>query len=350
MDEKELERYEVDGQITIDEWLYSEPPAEVIGVSKVFARAKKRMSLAEFKTFVYCLCHVRWKEETMPAVVCLDKRTLSKIIDVSDDPVNLSRNLRLSIGKIIEHSVIEFSSKDKTKWKRGALVTDIALNESGIVKVWFNQNYKELFCGLDKDFILMWSKDIFRMQAEKSVALYEDLRLNCDTRVTNTRVFTLEHFKRLFGMPDKGRGSYIMKDGRFNYKGFEQKVLDPVCADLAKCEMVQMVDTEDGRAYRKLKRGRQVIGYELVWKVTNRPRIADAHTTQETRQLIDKNPKIMKIAVDAATGVKRGGTSAKSSKPNQFAEGMLQSDYGDVDELEQMLLAQTEARMLGVQA
>ena len=33
MDENRLEGYEVDGQMTIDEWLHAEPPAEVIGVS-----------------------------------------------------------------------------------------------------------------------------------------------------------------------------------------------------------------------------------------------------------------------------------------------------------------------------
>lgn len=341
MGDKELERYEVDGQMTIDEWLYAEPPAEMIGVSKVFARAKKKMSLAEFKTFIYCLCHVRWKDGAMPAMVRLDKRVLSKIIDVSDDPAHLSRNLRLSIGNIIEHSVVEFATRDRAKWKKGALVTDIALDESSIVKVWFNQNYRGLFSGLDKDFILMWSRDIFRMQAEKSVALYEDLRLNCDTRITNSRVFTLEYFKNLFDMPDSGRGSYVMKDGRFNYKGFEQKVMDPVCADLKKCEMVQLVDAGDDKPYRKLKRGRQVIGYELIWEVSNRPRIADAHTTQETKRLIEKNPKVMKIAVDAAAGVKRGN----ASKKNQFTDFENQNTDIDFNKLEEELLARTAAHL-----
>lgn len=341
MDDKELERYEVDGQMTIDEWLYAEPPGEMIGVSKVFARAKKKMSLAEFKTFVYCLCHVRWKDESMPAAVCLDKRVLSKIIDVSDEPAHLSRNLRLSIGNLIEHSVIEFSARDRVKWKKGALVTDIALDENGVVKVWFNKNYKGLFSGLDKDFILMWSRDIFQMQAEKSVALYEDLRLNCDTRVTNSRVFTLEYLKGLFDMPDSGRGSYVMKDGRFNYTGFERKVLDPVCEDLSKCEMIQLVSLDD-RPYRKLKRGRQVIGYEFVWEVSNRPRIADAHTTQETRRAIEKNPKVMKIAVDAAAGIRHASAAGKK---NQFTDFENQNTGIDFDSLEEELLARTAAHL-----
>lgn len=343
MDENRLEGYEVDGQMTIDEWLYAEPPAEVIGVSKVFARAKKKMSLAEFKTFIYCLCHVRWKEEMMSEAVCLDKRTLSKIIDVSDDPAHLSRNLKMNIGDIVEHSVVEFSAKDRVKWKKGAMVTDIALDESGIVRVWLNQNYKGLFCGLDKDFILIWSNDVFQMHAERSILLYEFLRLHCDTRVTNVRIFSVEQLRDIFDIPTEGTGSYLRKDGRFDRHAFETKVLNPVCEDLLKCQMVQLVQ-EDGeeRPYRRIKRGRKLLGYEFVWEVSNRPRIADAHTTQETRRLIEKDPKVMKIAVDAANGIKR---ASASTKKNQFTDFENQNTGIDFDSLEEELLAGTAAHL-----
>ena len=317
-----------------------ELPGEMIGVSKVFARAKKKMTLSEFKAFVYCLCHVRWKE-AMPSDVYLDKKVLSKIIDVSDNPAHLSRNIRLSIGNLIEHSVIEFAARDRIRWKKGALVTDLSLDENGVVKVSFNQNYAGIFGNLDKDFILMWSRDIFRMQAEKSVSFYEDLRLNCDTRVTNIRTFTLEYLKKLFDMPDSGRGSYVMKDGRFNYTGFERKVLDPICEDMKRCEMIQLVSTDD-KPYQKIKQGRQVIGYEFIWNVSNRPRVADANTVQETRHLIEKNPKIMKIAMDAANGVKRGN----ASKKNQFTDFENQNTDIDYDSLEEELLARTEAHLV----
>lgn len=135
-----------------------------------------------------------------------------------------------------------------------------------------------------------------------------------------------------------------MKDGRFNYTGFERKVLDPVCEDLSKCEMIQLVGSDD-RPYRKLKRGRQVIGYEFVWEVSNRPRIADAHTVQETRHLIEKNPKVMKIAVDAAAGIKHASASSRPGSQNQFTDMEEHSDYGNMDVLEEELLARTEARM-----
>ncbi|MBQ4317091.1 MAG: hypothetical protein IJC20_02470, partial [Clostridia bacterium] len=93
-------------------------------------------------------------------------------------------------------------------------------------------------------------------------------------------------------------------------------------------QMVQLVQ-EDGeeRPYRRIKRGRRLIGYEFVWEVSNRPRIADAHTTQETKRLIEKNPKVMKIAVDAAAGVKRGN----ATKKNQFTDFENQNTGIDFD-------------------
>ena len=342
MDEKELSRYEVEGQITMDEWLSSEPPAEMVGVSKVFARAKKKMTLPEFKTFIYCLCHIRWKDSEMPQTVYLDKTTLAKILGISLEPVHLSRSIRLQIGNLVEHSIIEFSTKDRKSWEKGALITQVSIKEDRIVGITFNPRYKGLFCNLQKDFILLWSKDVFQMQSDRSILLYEYMRLNCDTRVTNIRIFSIEQLKEIFDIPTDGSGSYLRKDGRFDRHSFETKVLDPVCSDLMKCQMVQLVqENGEERPYRRIKRGRKLLGYEFVWEVSNRPRIADAHTTQETRRVIEKNPKVMKIAVDAAAGVKRGN----ASKPNQFTDFENQNTNIDFDALEKELLARTDTHL-----
>lgn len=342
MDEKELSRYEVEGQITMDEWLSAEPPAEMVGVSKVFARARKSMSLPEFKAFVYCLCHIRWKEDSMPATVYLDKKTLARVLGINPDPGHLAREIRLQIGNLVEHSIIEFSAKDRRSWEKGALITQLSVKEDRVVGISFNPRYKALFCGLEKDFILLWSKDIFQMRAERSILLYEYLRLNCDTRLTNVRVFSVDQLRELLNIPANGAGSYLRKDGRFDRHAFETKVLDPICKDLLRCQMVQLVQ-EDGeeRPYRRIKRGRRLIGYEFVWEVSNRPRVADAHTTQETRHLIEKNPKVMKIAVDAAAGVKRGN----ATKKNQFTDFENQNTGIDFDSLEEELLARTAAHL-----
>lgn len=327
-------------QMPADEWMYADVPDQAVGVSKVFARAKKKMSLGEFKAFVYCLCRVRWTEPEMPKTVCLDKKMLAKILRVSSNPEHIARNLRMQIGNLVENSIIEFASADKKEWEKGALITRVSVRKDRIVIISFNHDYAGLFCNLQKDFILLWSKDIFQMQAERSVILYEYLRLHCDTRVTNRRVFTIDQIREIFDIPLSGTGSYVRKDGRFDRHAFETKVLDPVCEDLKKCRMVQLVLQEDKngdlKPYRRVKSGRTLKGYELAWDVTDRPGISDAHESQETQRQIEKNPKILKIARDAARGQKRG-SGRRSQAANQFTQ-MENNDY-DWNCLEEELLS-----------
>ena len=94
-------------------------PEEMVGMSKVFARAKKRMSLNEFKTFIYCLCQMHWTEPEMPKTVCLDKITLARILKMSVDLVNLARTLRLKFGDLVVHSIIKYESNDSKKRSKG---------------------------------------------------------------------------------------------------------------------------------------------------------------------------------------------------------------------------------------
>lgn len=329
------------GQITEDERLYAELPDQVVGVSKVFARAKKKMSIDEFKTFLYCLCRVRWTEPEMPKSVYLDKRTLAKMLGISTDPVNIARNLRLKVGDMVDHSIITFASQDKKKWERGALITSVTINEDRVIVVDFNPKYAGLFCNLKKDFIMIWVSDIMKMRSERSLSLYEFLRLNCDTRVTNTRIFTLDQIRDILSIPTTGQGSYMRSDGRFDRHAFETKVLDPVCNEMLKCRMVQLVPQEDKRGnelpYRRIKNGRQLVGYEFVWEVTDRPRISDAHEAQETQRLIEKNPTVLKIARDAARGIRSGGMEKKKPRENQFTQ--MEANEYDFEALEAELTA-----------
>ena len=312
-------------------------PEEMVGISKVFARAKKKMNLNELKTFIYCLCQIHWTAPDMPKTVILDKLTLAKILKMSVDPVNLARNLRMKIGELVDHSIIVFSSKDSRKWEKGALITRIAINEDRVVVIDFNPAYAELFCNLKKDFILLWSKDVFGMEAERSIVLYEFLRLHCDTRVTNTRIFTIDQIRELLDIPMSGAGSYMRKDGRFDRHAFETKVLDPICKDLVKCKMVQLVPQEDKNGnvqpYNRIKQGRKLVGYEFVWNVTDYPRVSDANEAQETQQLIEKDPTVLKIARDIKRGRKKQKKEPKNNPFNEFEQNVY-----DFEELEKEIL------------
>jgi stalled ribosome alternative rescue factor ArfA len=181
------------------------------------------------------------------------------------------------------------------------------------VRIRFDDEYLSLFGGLDKDYITMWGGDIFGMRSSRSVAFYEDLRLNSDTRTTSHKGFGIQEFKKMFNIPKDGKGSYMRKDGHFDRPAFEKKVIEPLCEDLKRCRMINLLVQPDGNYYKKIKMGNRVMGYEFYWTVTDRPGIAPAIEMLETKQAIEKNPEIAKVANDL---VHRG--KKKQPKKNSY--------------------------------
>jgi hypothetical protein len=199
------------------------------------------------------------------------------------------------------------------------------------VRIKFDDEYLQLFSNLEKDYITMWSSDIFQMRSARSIEFYEQLRLNTDTRnEVNQADVGIKWFKELFNIPKEGKGSYMRKKGGFNRTEFERKVIDPLCEDLAKCRMINLIVQEDGKYYQKLKRNGRVEAYRFNWTYTSHPGIAPAAEMLETKQAIEKNPEIAKVANDLV----HGGRKAK--KPKQKAN-FEQRDY-DFGALERQLL------------
>jgi hypothetical protein len=324
------DNYECKGQMSIEDFLSVEIPENMVAVSKIFARARKEMNLPEFKAFIYALTHIKFTAENENRLL-LDKKTLAAIVGVNSDSDHLSENLKRSIGQLPKHSFIEIDDQDHDFYESGVLITNIRMYRNN-ASITFNPTYMSLFSNLsrEKNFITMWSGDIFGMRSDRSIAFYEDLRLNSDTRTTNRKGFGIQEFKRMFNIPKDGKGSYMRKDGHFDRPAFERYVIDPLCEDLKNCRMINLLVQEDGNYYKKIKHGNRVMGYEFYWTVTDRPGIAPAAEMLETKQAIEKNPEIAKVANDLV----HGGRKAK--KPKQKAN-FEQRDY-DFGELERQLL------------
>jgi hypothetical protein len=179
----------------------------------------------------------------------------------------------------------------------------------------------------------MWSKDLFEMKSERSIILYENLRLHSDTRKTNTRIISTRDFKEMFGIPKDGKGSYMKPNGHFDRTQFERKVILPACDELRKCQMINLCINADGLPYRKIKGHHgKIIGYELTWTVTDRPGIMSAAEQQEVNREIEKNPKILKVAKDIVAGKKK-------PKKSKSKEAFYNYEQGNVD-YEALLQAQ----------
>lgn len=311
---------QIEGQMSLDDLF--QPTDRLFAVSRIFARARKDMSLAEQKTFVYALSQLRFLETPKNNVVYLDKKTLGKIVGVNSDPDHMSVDLYRTIGDLPKHSFIKIADKDLDLYDSGNIITRLTMLKNR-VRVKFEEEYLRLFTGLSSNYITMWSTDIFRMNSKRSVQFYEYLRQVTSGNGENSVLLGIRAIKEMFEIPENGKGSYMRGKDGFDRANFEKFVIDPICEDLQQCRMISLIVQPDGKLYEKVKRGNRVAGYRFYWTFTAYPAVASA---EEVKQ-IQERPEVLKVAKDILKGEK---------KKNQFTE-FEQNQY-DWDELEKELL------------
>jgi hypothetical protein len=314
---------EIEGQMSIFDYFDMKAPSPMVATSKVFARAIKEMNLAEWKTFILALTQIRWKEKNCNKVH-LDKWNLVKILGLKANETDVSAHLKRAIGNLPKNSFIEFENTDQGYWDNGTFVTRIRCYKDYVL-VCFNSDYLPLFEELDKDrpYITMWAEDLFKMTSERSILLYEHLRLHSDTRKTNTRLISTRDFKTLFGIPKE---AYV-NNGHFERTLFERKVIEPVCDDLLKSKMITLHIQEDGKPYKKIKYHGKIRGYELSWDVSDHPAIVSGDEAAELRDTLAQNPKVLKVAKDIVDGKQKPKYQSSSKKAFSNYEQGENVDY-----------------------
>lgn len=327
--------------LTEEECFEKEVKGSLFAVSRIFAEARKRMNLPEYKAFTMALTSVKW-QDSCPDVLYLDKKEVAKVVGIHSDPDHLSENLKRSIGQLPIHSFLEFSDKDKDIYVNGCFVATIAFYKNR-VRLRLNPDYLPLFGNLDKNYITMWSSDVYKLRSERSVKFYELLRENSDTRLdVNVGTVGIKFLKELFDIPKDGEGSYMRskKNGGFNRTAFEKYVIDPICEDLCHTDMIHLIPQPDGKYYEKIKRGNRVIAYKFFWTISTHPGVATAKEVKEIQDRVDKDPEVLKVAKDIVKGTKGGGKKKPAKKPAAASEGLHSDTYSDENlaELERQLL------------
>ena len=285
-----------------------EPPERLFAVSRIFARARKEMSLAEQKAFVYALSELRFTEEAKTPFVRLDKKTLANIVGIHSDPDHLSVDLFDEIRDLPKHSFIEIREKDLDFFSSGFVVTNVT-SFKNVVRIRFNDDYLPLFTNLSNNYITMWSLDVFKMTSKRSVQFYEFLRQVTDNRKkVNDIALGIKALKEMFDIPKE---AYMREKGGFDRSRFESRVILPLCADLQKCRMINLVIQPDGKPYEKVKQGNRVAGYRFFWTFTERPAVATASETAQIQERVDKNPQVLKVAKDLLAGEKKPSNHKK---------------------------------------
>ena len=334
---------EMEGQLSIEDIF--NPPERMVAVSNIFARARKQMSLAEQKTFILALTQLEWTKapNEQSNVVKLDNKVLQSVLGYKSDSSDVSHNMWNAIKLLAPHSYIEIADEDRGFYSSGSVVATISKRKgTDYVRVKFEEDYFPLFTGLGEKYITLWGLDIFKMQHKRSVQFYGLLRqMSFDKyRVEGTNNFTygwgIKALKEMFDIPKEGKGSYMRAKGGFDRFNFEKQVIDPICEDLMRCKMIQLVYLENGKPYEKVKKGKYVQGYQFYWTISYHPSVATASEVKQIQERVDKNPEVLKVAKDIISGEKK--TKEKKEKKNAF-NNFEQREYpeGYWEELERKL-------------
>ena len=263
----------------------------------------------------------------------MDKKTLGKIVGVNSDPDHLSINLYRTIQDLPKHSFIKIADRDLDFYDSGFIITRLTMLKNR-VRVKFEEEYLRLFTGLSSNYITMWSTDIFRMNSKRSVQFYEYLRQITDPKKSeNSVLLGIRAIKEMFEIPETGKGSYMREKGGFDRVNFEKRVIDPICEDLQKCRMINLIVQPDGKLYEKVKRGNRIAGYRFYWTFTAYPAVATASEVKQIQNRVDKDPQVLKVAKDILKGEK------KPKKKNQFTD--IEQNQYDWDALEAELLGES---------
>lgn len=315
---------QVEGQMNLTD-VFS-PEDRLFAVSRIFARARKDMTLAEQKTFVCALSQLKFTEEAKTNIIYLDKKKLAQIVGVFSDPDHLSVNLFRAIKELPKHSYIEIPREDRDFYESGQIITKCTIFGKR-VRIKFEEEYMSLFTGLTSNYITMWSSDIFQMTSTRSIQFYEYLRQITDTRKdVNSVGLGVRAIKEMFDIPKAGKGSYMREKDGLDRANFERFVIDPLCEDLKNCKMINLIIQPNGRYYEKVKNGGRVEGYRFYWTMSEHPAVASATEVKQIQERVDKNPRVLKVAKDILDGEKK-------PKKNSFTN-IIQSDYEDVNEMD----------------
>lgn len=257
-------------QMTVEELFKVEVKPNLFAVSRIFAEAHKQMNVYEYKAFTLGLSRIDWTQPC-PDTIYLDKKELASVLGINPDTDHASQEIWKLLHDMPKHSFIEFSEKGKYSIS-GNFVRTIAKFKN-VVRIRVEDEFFGCFGNLDgkreiSKYITMWSADIYSMRSERSVLFYELLRDNSDTRLTiNSGTVGIKKFKEMFNIPKEGKGSYMRDKGGFDRTQFEKRIIDPICEDLAKTEMIRLHLTPEGKYYEKVKQGNRVMGYKFYWSI-----------------------------------------------------------------------------------
>lgn len=244
---------------------------KLVAISQSLAKVQINWTVEQKKLFTMCITKIAWSKSGNSNIIKLDKKEIIEALGLKIDSRNQSAYLRKAFQKLSKNSWIYWTNpEDKDEWDDGVLITNWK-STRGSIFVTFNQYFMPLLENLAKSYVTFLSNDIFNFSSKFTFALFEDLRIHCDTRRTNFRTYTTKELKDLFGLSEN---NYV-SNGKFDRYNFEKRCLDKAIAEINQSEMMSIypsignhiTNSGETKFYEKLKKNGHIIGYRLKYVV-----------------------------------------------------------------------------------
>lgn len=314
----------------------------LFAISKAFARSKDGMTMTEKKLCCIYLSKLEWKNMKNDREIWIDKSEIMEALESEIDSDHQSYYLRQLAQSMVHHSEMHFQGEDKNEWEDIPLFTN-RKSTKGKLMIKLNEDAMPHLEELSCDYITLFLGDILNfpntIEGKRAYILYEYLRTNSDTRRKECiTLLTTKKIKELFDIPFKGEGSYVKKDGNFDRKNFELRVIEPVLNILAECSHVVLFDygrTPKGERilYEKRKKSGLVEGYEITYTVN----MTCKKIKPETIISLKEKPGLLKVAQDIMESKDNPEKPAHKNNFNTYHQRRY-SDK-DLEELERKLIA-----------
>jgi hypothetical protein len=237
---------------------------QMIAIAKSLAKMQTTWSPMQKKLLTMVLSKIDWSKSGNSNVVELDKREIIEALGSKIDSEHQSAFLRGEFEKLARNSEIKWTSKeDKDVWEDGYLIIKRSSSRYRI-KITLNQDYMPLLENLIGNFqyVTLWSNDIYSFKSKFTFALFEELRMNYDTRYfVNERDYSTKQLKDLFGLT---KDDYVKADGKFNRTTFEDRTINTAVEEINAGEMMKIINVE------KIKKNGRVMAYRIRYTVKTR--------------------------------------------------------------------------------
>lgn len=235
----------------------------IVGYSKVLARAKKDLNLAEYKIFILALSKISQLSVNNNLIVSMTLQEITEATGISTDANHAKERLKAVGRKLVKGSYVEFDKKDGG-WGNGNLIAATDYSNK-VFALRFDELARPLIEGLQatKNYITILAEDIYGFDSEYSYLLYEHLRLYSDTRITNTRILTDSELKKIFKLSDD---AYVF-NGHFDRWIFEKRIMKKIDNDLKSCRLITF-EKQGDFIFEKVKDDKGfIIGYKFIYKI-----------------------------------------------------------------------------------